>query len=134
MQNTLSEMWKRYNLLLSFKIEMNKLGYSAGNLYSIQVQIDLLMELIQIESMNVLNELLLKKSYLRLLKSINKGIEYLPNILFDPEGWTLDNIGNDIGAWRSKDVMLFSCKSSVNVFSRLDRNSHGKKYQDSKWQ
>ena len=69
MQNTLSEMWKKYNLLLSFKNEMNKLGYASKDLYSIEMQMEVLMELIQVESENVL-ESLLKKTYFRLLKKI----------------------------------------------------------------
>jgi len=134
MQNTLIEMWKKYNLLVEFKLGMNKKGYSTRDLYSIQVQIVLLTEMIQIESMNVLGNLLLKKSYLRLLRCIDRGIEYLPDIVDNPEGWCLNKIENDIESWINEDTLIFTCKNNTNVFSKLSRNDNGRKYQDGKWQ
>ena len=133
MQNTLSEMWKKYNLLLSFKNEMNKLGYASKDLYSIEMQMEVLMQLIQVESENVL-ESLLKKTYFRLLKKINRGIEYLSDIQNNPEDWVLNKIENDIDAWIDSDVLIFSCKSTVAVFSKLSRKSDGAKYIDGKFQ
>ena len=50
MKNTLLEMWLKYNLFLSFKNEMNKLGYASRDLYCLHVQLEILMELIEIES------------------------------------------------------------------------------------
>ena len=81
MQNTLSEMWEKYNLLLSFKNEMNKRGYPLKDLYCIETQMDVLMELIEIESENVLEVLIKEKTYFRLLKKINRGVEYLIDFL-----------------------------------------------------
>ena len=133
MQNTLLEMWKRYNLLLSFKNEMNKLGYASKDLYSIEMQIEVLMELIEIESENVL-ESLLKKTYFRLLKKINRGIEHLSDIQNNPEDWVLNKIENDTDAWIDSDVLIFSCKSVTAVFSKLSRKSDGAKYIDGKFQ
>jgi len=134
MKSTLSEMWKRYDLLLSFKVEMNARGYSTKNLYGIQLQIDLLEELIQIDSINVLSDLLLRKTYLRLLRRIDRGIEYLPDVIENPDNWCLNKIEDDMSSWNSKDVLIFECKKSVNVFSKLSRNPSGKVYQDSKYQ
>jgi len=134
MQNILAEMWKKYSLLLSFKIEMNKIGYSTVNLYSIQVQIDLLSELIHIESINMLGDLLLRKSYLRLLRHIDRGIEYLPDIVENPENWCLNKVDDDIDAWISKDTLIFTCKNSINAFSKLSRNNQGQQYVDGKFQ
>jgi len=133
MQNTLSEMWNKYNLLLSFKNEMNKFGYASKDLYCIHVQLFLLMELIEIESESVL-ELLLKKTYFRLLKKINKGIEYLPDIVESPEEWVLNKVENDRDAWIDLDVLIFTTKSSVAVFSKLTRKIEGSQYVDNKWQ
>ena len=133
MQNMLSEMWNKYNLLLSFKNEMNKLGYPSKDLYCLHVQLYLLMELIEIESENVLEQLL-KKTYFRLLKKINRGIEYLSDIQNNPEDWVLNKIENDIDAWIDSDVLIFSCKSTVAVFSKLSRKSDGAKYIDGKFQ
>jgi len=133
MQNTLSKMWNKYNLLLSFKNEMNKLGYPSKDLYCLHVQLYLLMELIEIESENVLEQLL-KKTYFRLLKKINRGIEYLSDIQNNPEDWVLNKIENDIDAWIDSDVLIFSCKSTVAVFSKLSRKSDGAKYIDGKFQ
>jgi len=134
MQNTLSEMWRKYNLLLSFKNEMNKRGYPSKDLYSIETQIGILMLLIEIESINVLEILLKGKTYFRLLKKINRGIEYLYEIIESPEDWILNKIENDSDAWIDSDVLIFTCKSSTAVFSRLSRKSDGAKYVDGKFQ
>lgn len=134
MQNTLSEMWNKYNLLLSFKTEMNRKGYSNRDLYCLRVQLDLLMELIEIESMNVLELLVKNKTYFRLLKEIVRGIEYLPNILEDPEGWILNPIEKDQYAWIDKDVMVFSTRTNIAVFSKITRNGLGYHYSDGKYQ
>ena len=133
MQNTLLEMWKRYNLLLSFKNEMNKLGYASKDLYSIEMQIEVLMELIEIESECILSELL-KKTYFRLLKKINKGIEHLSDIIETPEEWVLNKIENDIDAWIDSDVLIFTTRSNVVAFSKISRKSTGSQYIDGKWQ
>jgi len=133
MQNTLSEMWKRYNLLLSFKNEMNLRGYASKDLYSIEMQMEVLMELIQVESENVL-ESLLKKTYFRLLKKINRGIEHLSDIQNNPEDWVLNKIENDTDAWIDSDVLIFTTKSNIVAFSKLSRKSDGAKYIDGKFQ
>ena len=134
MKNTLSEMWNKYSLLLSFKNEMNKLGYASKDLYSIEMQMEVLMLLIEIESINVLEILLKGKTYFRLLKKINRGIEYLYEIIESPEDWILNKIENDSDAWIDSDVLIFTCKSSTAVFSRLSRKSDGAKYVDGKFQ
>jgi len=133
MQNTLSEMWKRYNLLLSFKNEMNLRGYASKDLYSIEMQMEVLMALIEIESENVL-ESLLKKTYFRLLKKINRGIEYLSDIQNNPEDWVLNKIENDTDAWIDSDVLIFTTKSNIVAFSKLSRKIDGAKYIDGKFQ
>jgi len=133
MQNTLLEMWNKYSLLLSFKNEMNKLGYASKDLYSIEMQMEVLMALIEIESENVL-ESLLKKTYFRLLKKINRGIEYLPDILSNSEEWVLNPIEKDTTAWTDLDVLIFTTKTKTVVFSRSSRQMEGSQYIDGKWQ
>jgi len=133
MKNTLLEMWLKYNLLLSFKNEMNKLGYASKDLYCLHVQLEILMDLIKIESESILNELL-KKTYFRLLKKINRGIEYLPDIISNPEDWCLNSIENDAEAWIDNDVLIFTTKAKIAVFSKLSRKSDGNLYVDNKWQ
>ena len=133
MQNTLSSMWRKYNALFSFKCELNAKGYSSKDLFSIESQLTILMELIEIESMNVLSELL-KRTYYRLLREIVRGIEYLPEIISDCEGWTLNLIENDIEAWISKDVLILTTKNKILAFSKVSRNSLGNCYIDGKWQ
>ena len=133
MQNTLSIMWEKYSLLLNFKIGMNQLGYASKDLYSIEMQMNLLKELIDLESKNVL-DLLLKKTYYRLLKSINKGIEYLPEIVDNPDNWVLNSIENDVDAWIDSDVLIFTTKSKVAVFSKISRKNSGSHYIDGKFQ
>ena len=134
MQNTLSEMWKKYNLLYSFKTELNKKGYSR-DLYSIEVQLNLLIELIRIES-NVVLEQFLQRTYYRLFKSINRGIEQLPYIISESdEGkWVLNPIEKDQEAWISNSVLIFTTKSNIAVFSKISRKNDGQKYQDGKYQ
>ena len=134
MQNTLSEMWEKYNLLLSFKNEMNKRGYPLKDLYCIETQMDVLMELIEIESENVLEVLIKEKTYFRLLKKINRGVEYLIDIIEYPEEWVLNKIENDTDAWIDSNVLIFTCRNVTAVFSKLSRKSDGAKYIDGKFQ
>jgi len=134
MQNTLSEMWEKYNLLLSFKNEMNKRGYPLKDLYCIETQMDVLMELIEIESENVLEVLIKEKTYFRLLKKINRGVEYLIDIIEYPEEWVLNKIENDTDAWIDSNVLIFTCRNVTAVFSNLSRKSDGAKYVDGKFQ
>ena len=134
MQNTLSEMWRKYNLLLSFKNEMNKRGYPLKDLYCIETQMDVLMELIEIESENVLEVLIKEKTYFRLLKKINRGVEYLIDIIEYPEEWVLNKIENDTDAWIDSNVLIFTCRNVTAVFSNLSRKSDGAKYVDGKFQ
>ncbi|HEY8805099.1 MAG TPA: hypothetical protein VIM70_11525 [Clostridium sp.] len=132
MQDILSIMHSRYKLLSFFKISLNSRGYSRG-LYAIEIQINLLKELIELESKNVLSQLL-KKTYFRLFRDINRGIEYLPDIVSDSENWVLNTIDKDIDAWTSKDVLVCTTKTCTIVFSKISRNDSGYHYIDSKWQ
>ena len=138
MQNTLLKMWGKYSLLLNFKNEMNKLGYASKDLYCLHVQMDALIELIELESGNVLEELLKKKTYFRLPKIINKGIKYLPEIIENPSDWILNKIENDTEAWIDSDVMIFTGRINQidyqAVFSKRYRKRNGYKYEDGKWQ
>ena len=96
--------------------------------------LDILMELIEFESKILLSELL-KKSYFRMLKQINKGIEYLPSIIEFPEEWTLDKVENDLSAWVDANTLIFSTKKNVLVFSNTSRSTLGsQRYIDNKWQ
>ena len=100
---------------------MNKFGYASKDLYSIEMQMEVLMVLIEIESENVL-ESLLKKTYFRLLKKINRGIEYLSDIIETPEEWVLNKIENDIDAWTdSSGVSIISGKYSIPLFIFLSK-------------
>lgn len=133
----LSEMWNKYILLSDFKREMHKRGYIADKLkdtYCIQVQLNLLREMIEKESVDTLNELLKKKTYCRLLKRINKGSEYLPDILLNPESYVLNTIDDDKKAWIEKDVLVFTVRNGTYAFSKVSRNNNGFKYIDGKWQ
>jgi hypothetical protein len=130
----LSSMWNKYNLYYYFKNEMNKKGYVGKDIYCLQVQINLLKDFINTESINVLNDFLLKKTYFRLLKSINKGLEYLPDIINNPENWVLNSIENDKDAWISEDVMIFTTRTNCAVFSKLSRKNEGYHYIDNKYQ
>lgn len=137
-QNILSIMWGKYNLLSEIKAGMNELGYASKDLYSIEAQINLLMELIEIESKHVLEELLKKKTYYRLPKVINKGIKHLPEIIENPNDWILNKIENDHEAWIDQNVMIFTGRTKQTdyqaVFSKKYRKNTGYKYEDSKWQ
>lgn len=131
---TLSEMWKKYNLLYQFKVGMNRLGYVGKDLSVLDVQLELLRELIRVESESVLSELITKKTYYRRLKIINKGIEYLPDILNNPGQYILNKIDNDPEAWISNNVLIFECLNNIAVFSNISRKHEGATYRDNKWQ
>jgi hypothetical protein len=113
---------------------MNLKGYVGKDLYILDVQLNLLKELIKVESKNVLSELLTKKTYYRLLKSIDKGIEYLPDLVENNENYVLNPIDRDKDAWISDDVLIFSCKSGTGVFSKVSRKTEGANYIDNRYQ
>jgi hypothetical protein len=133
MNNTLSEMWKRYNLLSDFKKGMNTRGYVGRDLFVLDAQISLLKELIDTDSMNVLGEFITKKSYYRLLKSIDKGIELLPDLIENPDRFVLYNIDKYPESWVETNNLIFTCKSGIGVFSKSQKDfaSH---YVDNKFQ
>jgi len=136
LQNTLARLWHKYNLLSDFKLEMNKRGYVGKELSCLDVQLKLLKEIIEIESINVLSDLISKKTYLRLLKCIDRGIEYLNEIMSNSEEWVLNPIEKDIQAWIDKDVLVFSTKQGTFAFSKISRKNDGFTYvtQHCKWQ
>ena len=133
MTDILIDLWDQHELLNNFIREMNKKGYVGRDLYCLQVQINLLNNLIDTESKNVLSDLL-KKTYFRLLKSIDRGIEYLPDIINNSEEWVLNPIENDREAWIDKDTLIFTTKPNCAVFSKITRKDSGYKYVDNKWQ
>lgn len=134
MNDVLSELWKKHKLLTEFKKQMNVRGWTGKDLFVLQIQIDLLNEIIEMESMNTLNELLRTKTYMRLLKEISKGIQYLPDIINNPENWTLDIIENDSSAWVDNETLIFSTRNNVGVFSKISRRELTYKYLDGKYQ
>jgi hypothetical protein len=133
MTDVLSELWQKHKLLTIFKTEMNKRGYAGRDLFVLQIQIDLLNKIIEMESMNILNELL-KKTYFRLLKSIDKGVEYLPDILLNPEQYVLNTIDKDKEAWIDNNTLIFTTRNDTAAFSKVSRKSDGYSYVDNKWQ
>jgi hypothetical protein len=132
--DVLSELWRKHKLLNEFKKQMNSRGYVGRDLFVLDVQISLLNEIIKMESMNSLGELLRTKTYMRLLKEIIKGIEYLPDIVNSPEEWTLDLIENDSSAWIDNETLIFSIRNNIGVFSKITRRELTYKYVDGKFQ
>lgn len=133
--STLSEMWYRHNLFSSFKDNMNSKGWIDKDLYILDVQLNLLKQLIEIESINIFKNMLIHKTYYRLLKSIDKGIEYLPDLIENPEQYVLNPIEKDSDAWNSDEVLIFCTKKNEHaVFSKIIRKDEGFKYVDNKWQ
>lgn len=130
----LSKLWERYNILYTFKVELNKKGYVGKDIVIINEQLKLLKEIIEIESIIKLKELLINKTYFRLLKTIEKGIEYLPDIIQNETEYVLNYIENDNNAWISKDVLIFTTKNNIGVFSKISRKMEGYHYLDKKWQ
>jgi len=133
MQNTLETIWRKYDALFFLKNELNKKGYPSKDLGFIDPQLDLLMELIEIESLNVINSLL-KKTYYRLLEKIIRGIEYIPSIYSESDNWILNKIDDDKEAWIDKNVLVISTKNNILVFSKKSRKSDGNSFTDGKWQ
>lgn len=133
MNSTLSEMWYRHNLFSSFKKGMNSKGYVGKDLLLLDVQINLLKGLIEKDSLMILSNFLIQKTYYRLLKSIDKGIEYLPDLINNPEQYVLYNIDKDVKSWIEKDNLIFTCKNSIGVFSKTQKD-FASVYIDNKYQ
>jgi hypothetical protein len=112
------------------KNDLTNKGYTFKSLSWINAQIDLLDELIQIESINVLNELLHKTNY-RLLKCIDKGADNLVDIANIPEQWKLGKIEDNELEWLNKEALIFSTERQTLVFSKV---IDGQAYTNNKWQ
>ena len=114
---------------------MHKKGYVGKYLITIDVQLNLLKELIEKESKETLKNFLTQKTYYRLLKSIDKGIEVLPELVNNPELFVLYNIDDNLEAWVSgNNVLIFTCKSGTAVFDKLSEDNFGSRYIDNKFQ
>lgn len=126
----LKKMYKRYRMLMAFKYELTNKGHSNKQLAVISGQISILNELIQQESLNVMDELLRKTNY-RLLKSIDRGFHNLIEIYDNPYDWQLVELDGNNEEWFSDNVLIFSTERQTLVFSK---NINGQKYVNNKWQ
>jgi hypothetical protein len=133
LNSTLENLWHEYDLILFFRNALYKKEYSFKDVYFLNFEINRLEKLIQDESIISLNEML-RKTYYRLLKSINKGQKYLVNIINYPNQWTINPIEKDNEAWISDNVLIFTTENKCAVFSHIDRKVGQFKYVDSKWQ
>ena len=129
----LEVMFKRYSVLLFFKNNLVKKGYSFKQLSYINSQIELLEKLIKQESLNVLNILLREKTNYRLLRQINKGLNNLINILNYPNEWYLCKIDNCREEWLNQESLVFSTERETLVFTKINYND-SQKYINNKWQ
>lgn len=126
----LETMWRRYKVLLFLKNGLTDKGYNFNNISYINSQIELLENLIKVESFEVLNRLLFEKTYYRLLERIEKGIENLVSICNHPEKWHLCKI-EDYNGWIDKNSLIFSTEGKGwLVFNQ----NIGQKYTSNKWQ
>ena len=133
MKSAIENLWNEYNLIESFKNGLYKKGYTHKDLFFLNFELKRLLKLIDTESLNVLNDLL-RKTYFRLLVKIDKGIEYLPDIVNNPENWTLGVVENDIESWVDKDTLVFTTETKNLIFSSINRHKGDFKYIDNKWQ
>jgi hypothetical protein len=109
------------------------IGYTGKDTI-LYYEIEELNELIKKESFIVLSDLL-RKTYYRLLLHIDKGEEYLIDILKNPRSWVLNPIEKDMDAWVSNKTLIFSTETKCAAFSHIDRDiTQTYKYQDNKWQ
>jgi hypothetical protein len=130
----LNRMWDQYNVYKTFEQKMFQRGYTDKDIYILKHSLNILTKLIELESLNVLKDLLTKRTYHRMLKGIHKGIEYLPNIHQHPENWILSSIQNDKNAWIDDNTLIFSTKIgtviSFYVFGNISRNIIGNIYNE----
>jgi len=126
----LEKMFYKLNLLTYFKNELTNKGYTLKTVAWIDAQLDLLEDLIEYESFNVLNELLRKTNY-RLLNRIKKGKENLIAIYNNPNEWQLGKIEDNFNEWANKEALIFLTERQTLVFSKT---INGQKYLDNKWQ
>ena len=95
-------------------------------------QIEVIEKIIKKESFNLLSELLRKTNY-RLLITIDKGIENLPDIYLNPYDWQLGRIEENREQWLNDKSLIFSTETRQLVFSK-DNLRNGQKYINNKWQ
>lgn len=128
----LANMYRKFDILNTFKIKLMNKGYSFKQLSCVNGQLDLLRDLIEKESFNVLNELLKKTNY-RLLKSLEKGNKNLVNILKCPDEWRICKVEDNLNEWLSNDALIFSTERQTLVFTK-NVSCQGAKYVNNKWQ
>lgn len=126
----LEEIYYRYNFLNFIKTELTNKGYTFKTLAWINGQLELLDNLIQRESFNVLDELLRKTNY-RILKSIDRGCHNLVDIYNNPRLWQLGILEDNRSEWANKGSLIFTTERQTLIFSK---NIEGYKYSNNKWQ
>lgn len=131
LQNTLEVMWNQFYILNNLKYGLLNKGYVYKDIQYLYGQIDLANKLIDQESFIVLNELL-RKTYFRLLKRIDKGQDVIIKIINNPTEWVLTPIEKYKEAWIEDEVLIFTTENKCGVFSK--NKAEGYKYFDNKWQ
>ena len=117
-------------MLEFIKTELTNKGHNYKTLAWLNGQLDLLTNLIERESFNVLDELLRKTNY-RLLTKIDKGIHNLIDIYNNSYQWQLGILDENSKEWFNNDSLIFSTERQTLVFSK---NIQGHKYLNNKWQ
>ena len=123
-------MYSQFKMLEFMKTELTNKGHNYKSLAWLNGQLDLLTNLIERESYNILDELLRKTNY-RLLTKIDKGIHNLIDIYNNSYQWQLGTLEEHNQEWFSDDSLIFSTERQTLVFSK---NIQGHKYLNNKWQ
>ncbi len=132
MKTVLEQMWYDYSLILEFKKELINKGYIYKDVLFLEGMLYELNRNIELESFNVMTDLL-RKTYFRLLVKINKGHNLLLDIINKPSSWELSTIEQFPEAWIRDDVLVFTTETKCAVFNKASI-SDSFKYIDNKWQ
>jgi hypothetical protein len=128
----LEEMYGKLDILTSFRDGLTYKGHSCKTLAWINGQIELLNDLIQRESNDVMSELIKKTNY-RLYKQIDKGMRNLVYVIKNPNIYTLCKLENAKDEWLNEHALIFSTERYMLVFT--NKSSYkGEKYINNKWQ
>ena len=127
----LENICTRHTILSFIKNDLIQKGYRFKTLIWINGQLDLLDELIQKESFNVLNTLVREKTSYRLFKKIISGHKNLVSIYNNPDIWYLGKAQDNRNEYLNSKALIFSTESLTLIFSK---NKLQEKYISNKWQ
>lgn len=129
----LEDIVRDYNLHEYFRREFIAHGYTYKQIEVLNSKIESLNKIKHQLSNEKLNELLIRKTNLRLFKGIDQGENNLIAIINYPELWVLCDINVARNEYLNPDALIFSTERQTFVFTK-NQAFKGLHHVNNKWQ